>query len=484
VRRIYYVVIALAMLGLTMGSALAQEGDSRFPQPAFTSGYTLPETATPGPRAFQMEYLDVAVLAVALALASWLAIRGRSRRTIFLVTVFTVIYFGFYREGCVCAVGSLQNMTQAIMPLGAALPLVVAVFFLLPLAAALLFGRTFCSSVCPLGAIQDLVVMRPVSLPSSLAAGLSLAAPLYLSAVLLFAATGAGYMICRYDPFVGFFRLNGPAPMIFTGAAFLVAGMVVARPYCRFLCPYGVLLKWLSKLSKHHLTITPDICIQCRLCEDSCPFGAIREPSDIPDEETARQREKTRKRAFVLLPALALFGAVSGFFLFETVSGSHPTVELARELRLTGPVTTSGESLRLEAFRQSARTGEELFAAEKIVRGTFRTGTPLAGAFMGFMVGIQLLGFGATRRREGYEPDRGECLSCGRCIRTCPVEHVRVTGSETDFEAFLSHMRRRAWGGRATDLTADELKQLLTENRQSQDNGPENGPENGTKGSR
>jgi len=475
VRRIFYVVIALSVLGLTMGSALGQDGDPRFPQPAFTSGYTLPETATPGPRAFQMEYLDVAVLVLALALASWLALRGRSRRTIFLVTVFTVIYFGFYREGCVCAVGSLQNMTQAIMPLGAVLPLVVAIFFLLPLAIALFFGRTFCSSVCPLGAIQDLVVMRPVNVPRPLAAVLSLSAPLYLSAVILFAATGAGYLICRYDPFVGFFRLNGPSPMIFTGAAFLIVGMVVARPYCRFLCPYGVLLKWLSKLSKQHLTITPDICIQCRLCEDSCPFGAIRVPSDLSEEEVLVRTQRTRKRAFTLLPALVLVGAVAGYFMVGTVSGSHPTVELARELRLTGSVSTSGESLRLEAFRQSARTGEDLFAAEKTVLGMFRSGTPLAGAFMGFMVGVQLLGLGAKRRREGYEPDRGECLSCGRCIRTCPVEYERVTGSKADFEAFLSRMRRRAWGGGSTDLTANELKQLLSENRQNQDSDPGDG---------
>ena len=114
-------------------------------------------------------------------------------------------------------------------------------------------------------------------------------------------------MICRYDPFIGFFRLNGPAPMIFTGAAFLIVGMVVARPYCRFSCPYGVLLKWLSKLSRHHLTISPDICIQCRLCEDSCPFGAIRAPSDLADEEVLLRTKKTRKRAFILLPALVLF---------------------------------------------------------------------------------------------------------------------------------------------------------------------------------
>jgi NosR/NirI family nitrous oxide reductase transcriptional regulator len=480
VRRATLILGVLIGFGLFAGAALGQDDEPRFPQPAFTSGYTLPDTATPLPRSLEMEYVDAAVLVIALALASWLAIRGRSRRTISLVTVFVVIYFGFYREGCVCAVGSLQNMTQAIMPLGAALPLVVAVFFLLPLAAALLFGRVFCSSVCPLGAIQDLVVMRPLSVPRPLSAGLSLAAPLYLALVLLFAATGAGYMICRFDPFVGFFRLSGPSSMIFTGAAFLVVGTVVARPYCRFLCPYGVLLKWLSKLSKHHLTITPDFCIQCRLCEDSCPFGAIRAPTEMPAKEDLTRGRKAGKRALVLVPVLVLVGAVVGSWLSGSASGIHPTVTLAREYRLEGPLPSPGESLRLEAFRQSARTPEELFYAEEVIFGRFSIGTPLAGALMGLLLGAQLLGLGITRRREGYEPDKGECLSCGRCIRTCPVDHLKVTGSDADFEAFLVRMRRRAWGGRATDVTADEIRGMLRESKGEPGKDPGTGSRGGS----
>ncbi len=455
--------LVLLVMGFAASGAAAQDGEPRFPQPAFGSGYTLPETTTPGPRPFQMEYVDLAVLALTLALASWLALRGRSRRTVFLVTVFAVLYFGFYREGCVCAVGSLQNMTQAIMPLGAALPLVAAAFFILPLAAALFFGRTFCSSVCPLGAIQDLVVMRPVSIPRTLAAGLSLAAPLYLSLVVLFAATGAGYMICRFDPFVGFFRLTGPAAMIYTGAGFLVAGMVVARPYCRFLCPYGVLLKWMSRLSRRHLTITPDICIQCRLCEDSCPFGAVRGPNDLQEEKEPPAKGRGRPQPAVALLLLTLAGGAAGFGLVEQASGVHPTVALARELRSAGPAASPGESLRLEAFRQSARSPEDLYAAEGIVRGRFRAGAPLAGAFVGLMAGLQFLGLAVPSRREGYEPDRGECLSCGRCVRTCPVEHVRVRGSEADFETFLERMRRRGWGGGATDISAGELRRMMDE---------------------
>ena len=66
---------------------------------------------------------------------------------------------------------------------------------------------------------------------------------------MLFAATGAGYVICRFDPFVPLFRLTGDWTMLMTGGIFLLIGVFVSRPYCRFFCPYGILLGWLSRFS-------------------------------------------------------------------------------------------------------------------------------------------------------------------------------------------------------------------------------------------
>ena len=80
------------------------------------------------------------------------------------------------------------------------------------------------------------------------------------------------------------------------GAILLTAlflNLRIPRFYCRFICPYGVILRQLSRISKWRVTITPDECIQCRLCEESCPFGAVRKPTvQWPKEEYSRSKER------------------------------------------------------------------------------------------------------------------------------------------------------------------------------------------------
>jgi polyferredoxin len=65
--------------------------------------------------------------------------------------------------------------------------------------------------------------------------------------------------------------------MLAIGAAFLIGGMFIGRPYCRYLCPYGGLLAWCSRLAKKGVTITPDKELDCGLCTEACPFGAIEQ---------------------------------------------------------------------------------------------------------------------------------------------------------------------------------------------------------------
>ncbi len=251
----------------------------RFPPPDFESGYELPSMTRPLRRVARREFVAVAVLAGALCLASWLALVKRSRRAIVLLSLFCLAYFGFYRGGCVCPVGSVQNVSLSMADPGYALPLTVGLFFILPLVFGLLFGRVFCGAVCPLGAIQDVVLLRPVRVPAWLEHVLRVLPFVYLGAAVLFAATHTMFIICRYDPFVSFFRLSGEFHMLVIGGGVLFVAMFVGRPYCRFLCPYGALLAIVSRFAWRRVSTTPDECAACSLCENACPFGAITPPT-------------------------------------------------------------------------------------------------------------------------------------------------------------------------------------------------------------
>jgi polyferredoxin len=270
-------ILTLALvLGLLLSATAA--GVERFPPPDFVN-HKLPEMTQPPPAQDLTDAIHVAALAAGLLVATWLALKRRSRRGLAILSVASLGYFGFYLAGCVCPIGSIQDVTAGLADSGFVLPLAVILIFLLPLVFALFVGRVFCSSVCPLGAIQDLILLRPVRLPLWIQYPLSLLPYFYLALAVLLAALGGGFVICEYDPFVSFFRLGGWTNILFYGGALLLVGLFVGRPYCRFLCPYGALLGLCSRVARWRVSITPNQCVSCRQCRGACPFGAIEPPT-------------------------------------------------------------------------------------------------------------------------------------------------------------------------------------------------------------
>jgi NosR/NirI family transcriptional regulator, nitrous oxide reductase regulator len=395
----------------------------RFPKPEFESGYEQPSTVTPEPRALAMEYFDVILLIVFLVLASYFVIKKRSRRGILWLSVLALLYFGFYRNGCICPIGAIQNVTLSFVDPGYAISIAVLLFFILPLLLTLFYGRTFCGGVCPLGAIQDLVIIKPIHLPKWLNKTLGLIPYLYLSLAVLFAATGTDFIICRYDPFIGIFRMDAMFTMVVLGVSFLLLGMFVGRPYCRFLCPYGVLLSWMSRFSKKHLTITPAECIHCKLCAGSCPFDAI----DYPTNEKEVANSGLGPKRFILYALLIPVWIAAGVFVGEKshifLSKANPDVYLA-ELLISNPdIKNDPDNLDVQTFLASDKTMETLVAEAEEIREDFYTGSMIVGGFLGLVIGMTLLNTLVFRKRQDYVPHKGNCFSCGRCMDYCPVEN-------------------------------------------------------------
>ncbi|MGO9096239.1 MAG: 4Fe-4S binding protein [Bryobacteraceae bacterium] len=273
-------ILALLFVSLAPAQPLQYQRpvDTAPQEKSIGGGYKTPPVQKPLPRDRWLQVLDVALLGFATGASVWLVLKRRSRKGLAWLSIGSLAYFGFYRQGCICPIGSIQNVALALADPRYSIPLVATAMFFIPLVVALFFGRAFCGAVCPLGAIQDVVVLRPIQTPRRLDRILGLLKYLYLGLAIFFAVRpglARDFLICRFDPFVGFFRRTGAPHMLLLGGAFLVLGMFVGRPYCRYLCPYGALLEWCTRLARRGVTITPNKELDCGLCAGSCPFGAI-----------------------------------------------------------------------------------------------------------------------------------------------------------------------------------------------------------------
>ena len=218
--------------------------------PDFGGSYSFPTPTHPEPKDAALHVLDVVMLVAGLGLGAWLVLKRRTRNGMLMLSVGTIAYFGFYRQGCICPIGAIQNVTASLVDPRYTISFGVIAFFFLPLAATLLFGRVFCGGVCPLGAVQDLVLIRPVTVPAKLDKALRWLPYVYLGLAILFAGwglhvslggwqlnIGRRFIICEWDPFISLFRISGSFHMLVIGGVFILGGMFVGRPYCRWLCP-------------------------------------------------------------------------------------------------------------------------------------------------------------------------------------------------------------------------------------------------------
>jgi ferredoxin len=367
-----------AAAGALLGAPSAAQATARFPQPQFESGYVMPVMEYPAVPQLVPPWADAVILVAALLLACWAVARRRSSRLVLLLAAGSLVWFGFLRQGCLCPVGSLQNVAQATAQ-GGGLPWSAAVLFAAPLVMALLVGRVFCSAVCPFGALQELTIVRPWRVPASLDAVLRMIPVAVLTVAVLWSVTGAGFPVCRTDPFVGLFRLSAPWHMLVIGAGVLVLGMVIARPFCRYYCPYGVLLGWCARFAWRHVRITPDWCDNCRLCETSCPVDAIQAPVAADGREATTDARRWWRMALLAAPLLVAGGAWAG-----------------------------------GAAARAARPSD----------AAFMQGGWWGGAFVSGVLAVRLLLLARVPRRDEYRINTGRCVQCGRCFAACPRQQV------------------------------------------------------------
>lgn len=246
--------------------------------------------------------IDIGVLAAIMVIGGVMVWRHVHFKWLQVPAALSLLYFGFVRGGCICPVGSVANVAIG-MHHPELIGVSTAIMFFLPLVAAFIMGRVFCVAGCPIGAVQHLLGgKRAVKIPAVPERVLRLLPVLALVSTAWLALRGSCLLVCVLDPYktafffgygwihriINFFTGGFVEPgllhvgdltawSIFGGA--IVLGFWVYRPFCRFVCPYGVLLGLLSMvaLKRRHIDQAP--CVQCGICEKQCPVHAItRDP--------------------------------------------------------------------------------------------------------------------------------------------------------------------------------------------------------------
>lgn len=216
------------------------------------------------------------LLIFTLVMAAFLRKDARLR---WLALSITLVYLGFINGGFL----SVSHITNTIN-LGSSmilsdLPLLLIVVF--TLVTTVIWGRVFCSSLCPFGALQDIltcIVPRrwQRTVPAFIHDKALYLKYAILALIVIMAIAQSDISIFQYfEPFGTLFFYSTSILLWSILLLILLASAEVKRFYCRYVCPLGATLGVLSLVSLRRIKRVAQ-CTVCKVCEHACPTSAIR----------------------------------------------------------------------------------------------------------------------------------------------------------------------------------------------------------------
>ena len=164
-----------------------------------------------------------------------------------------------------------------------------------------LFGRIYCATVCPIGAITDFFARIGRKLPRKsktfsyrrrnhiglmvlIAYILSLLLGIYTVAFIFGPWNAMRNIASIVNPeailptwiALGFGAASGIITGILTLILIVVWSLISGRDFCNTVCPIGYALGAIGQSSLMHIEIDPDQCVYCGKCEEICSAHCIK----------------------------------------------------------------------------------------------------------------------------------------------------------------------------------------------------------------
>lgn len=148
-----------------------------------------------------------------------------------------------------------------------------------------LFGRFYCSTICPFGIFQEIVAAlfkRKTKYTPNYPV------KYFIAAITFGILAGGSAVALRFiEPYTLFgSAISLSALGIIAILAVLAIVFFKNRFFCTNICPVGVLLGLISKFSLNKIRINQSACVSCGMCEKNCPSGCINSNEKTVDNET------------------------------------------------------------------------------------------------------------------------------------------------------------------------------------------------------
>ncbi|MCF8367637.1 MAG: 4Fe-4S binding protein [Bacteroidales bacterium] len=319
--------------------------------------------------------------------------------------------------------------------------------FIIVLISALLFGRVYCSFLCPLGTLQDIFIYFSKKFKKrkwfKYAKPKNILRYFFLGGTIIFLLFGSIFILNLLDPYSIFGKISsnlirpiyysinnvGVAILerfqnytLFTvhmksynwlsfGISFSVLGLLVwmtykyGRLYCNAVCPVGTLLGILSRVSIYKIRLNQEACNSCGICGANCKSQCI----------DTKNKSVDFSRCVGCLNCLDVCASGGVKFSFNKPGNEHPEQSLKENTRRSFIQKSLVLPVGILALSQNSFS-DGLADGKKPVNRQFHSIPPGALSLNHFL---------------------NACTACHLCVGVCPTHVIQPSFLEHGLKGMM-----------------------------------------------